>query len=77
MYDVSVDHDRRGVDDALDCRLEQRTEVTLGPEHRLAVLECGGDAAVGRATRDLVHDVEADPDHELEGQMRPAAGQAP
>ena len=33
--------------------------------------------AVRRAARDLVGDVEADPDHELEGQMRPAAWQAP
>ena len=35
------------------------------------------DVAVGRASRELVRDVEAHPDDELEGQMRPAAWQAP
>ena len=35
------------------------------------------DVAVGGASRDLVHDVEAHPDSELESQVRPAAWQAP
>jgi hypothetical protein len=36
-----------------------------------------GDAAVGRAARELVRDVEAHPDDELEGEMRPPAWEAP
>jgi hypothetical protein len=46
-------------------------------EDPFAVLECVGDAAVGRAAHDLVRDVEAHPDDELEGEMRPPAWEAP
>ena len=71
------DHERRPVDESLDRGLEERAERLLLTEDPLAVLERVRDAAIGRAARDLVRDVEADPDHELEGQMRPAAWQAP
>ena len=77
MYEVSVTRIDERVDDALDGRLEERAECLLCAENPLAVLECVRDAAVGRAARDLVGDVEADPDDELEGQVRPAAWQAP
>ena len=71
------DHDRRAVDEALDGRLEERAERLLLAEDPLAVVEGVRDAAVRCASRDLVRHVEAHPDNELEGQMRPAAWQAP
>ena len=77
MYDVSVTMIDDVSDDALDGRLEERSEPPFLPEHPFAVVECARDAPVSRAARHLIDDVEAHPDHELEGQMRPAAGQAP
>ena len=49
----------------------------LLPKDPLAVLEGGDDVTVGGASSELVRDVEAHPDNELESQMRPAAWQAP
>ena len=44
---------------------------------RLAVVERDRYITIGRAARDLVRDVEANPDDELESQVRPASRQAP
>ena len=66
-------HDRRRVDDALDSRLEERAELPLLAQDPLAVLECVCDATVGCTAHDLVRDVEAHPDGELEGEVRPPA----
>jgi hypothetical protein len=71
------DENRRRVDDALDGGLEKRPELALRVEYPLAILECVRDAAVCGAARELIGDVEPHPDHELEGEMRPTAWQAP
>ena len=77
MYDVSVTR----IDEVSTTRWtagSKRAPISLSfSQDPLAVLERVRDAAIGGATRDLVRDVEAHPDDELEGQMRPAAWQAP
>ena len=65
------------VSTTLDGRLEERPSPR-SVRRPLAVLESVGEALrSGCAAGNLVHDVEPHPDDDLEGEMRPAAGEAP
>ena len=68
-----LDQERGALDEVLQRQLDHRVEVALALDDPLAVREGAADALVCRAARHLVDDVEADPDRELEEQVRPAA----
>ena len=64
-------------DDALERRLDERVQALLGRDDPPAVGECLRHVLIGVPTNDLVHDVEPQPDCDLEEEVRPAARQAP
>ena len=75
MYDVAVTSSSDCSTKFWSARLDQRAELVLRLDHERPVPERLGDAAVRGAARHLIGDVEAEPDRELEGQMRPPARQ--
>ena len=72
-----LDQELGRVDEALDRRLEQRSRPLLDPDHVQPVPERRRDVPVGQAAGDLVDDVEAEPEGDLEREMPPAARQPP
>ena len=75
MYEVAWIRIGGAFDELLQRQLDHRVEAALEVDHPLAVLERSRDALIGRSAGDLVDDVEADPDRELEHEVRPAAWQ--
>ena len=74
MYEVAAIRNSELLDEVLDPRLDQRVELVLRLDHERPVPERVGDAAVVRgAARHLIDAVEAEPDRELEREMRPSA----
>ena len=72
-----LDQERGALDRVLQRQLQHRAEAALELDDPLAVRERRRDAAVVRETaRQLVGDVEADPERELEPEVGPAAREA-
>ena len=67
------DEKLRLLDEVLDTGLDERLELVLGLDHERAVPERLGDATVRSTARRLVDGVEAEPQRDLQGEVRPAA----
>jgi hypothetical protein len=65
------------VDRPLQAQLDQPVEVPLDPDHLQAVVEGLRRIAVGDPAGQLVEAQEAEPDRELEAEVRPTTWQDP